>query len=532
MEKKKDRSHSVLSGMFSSQAGLIISRISGLLRDCVGAAYWGATEVLQGAYTNAFAIPNAMRRLFAEGIFSSAFVPVFSKKLSQDTQENAWRFACRIVSTQMIALAASVVLGWIVVAVSLFSARFFPMSRLALTTWQLLPILLPYMFLVCVTAAFAAILNTLRVYALPAMSQAIFNGVQILMIGVLTLLHFTNTQYFSVLMYCFSTLLGGVLQMALMMWLCRRRGFRFRFEVFPFWKDQEIMDTFKRYGQGLVGSGVQVLNSFVDRVLGNWLGAAAVGALNYSNRIVQLPTALIGSAIGTASLPEMSRMSEEERSACLDETFRHAVFLVMPVTLLAMVLMRPIVVVLFQRGAFTDEAVTECLWALLFYLPGVPAFCVARVFANVHNAQQDMRTPMVFSVICMAVNLVMNLILMQFMRQGGLALSTTLSSTLNLVLLMRSAARCSPSWQPQASFRSCAKILLAGVVAAAFTYVAYRWTGDALADMALTRFWRAAALLAGPGGVGCVVYVAMCVMLRCPELADFRDTLMRKLRRG
>jgi putative peptidoglycan lipid II flippase len=200
-------------------------------------------------------------------------------------------------------------------------------------------------------------------------------------------------------------------------------------------------------------------------------------------------------------------------------------FLTLPCAVFFGVLAEPLIRMLFFRGAFTDEAVRECAWALYFYLFGLPAFSCAKIAANAHHAQQDTATPVKIALICVSANLPLNIILMQFLRQGGLALSTSICSWLNVVLLLRLARRSLPAWQPMQTILSGATLAaLAGIAGIAAFFAAraiatLTWPGP---------FWTSAAMTIGGGAAGGLCYLALCGLCRRPEMETITVFLRRR----
>ena len=279
--------------LISSTGGILMGRVTGLLRDVCAAAYWGATGVAQAAYTTAFAIPNIFRNLFGEGAANGAFVPILSAHLEKDDKERAWRIASRAITAQFLILILLTVLAS-VIALALGMTGLFK-SESARTAVKILPVLMPFTIFICGTAAFGAVMQSMNAFFLSYASQAIFNIVQVASLGILAW-GWRNDEPAALWLYCGSTLLAGFLQMLALLLKCRRLGYRYRFD-FDF-KDPEVRMLGRKYIPVLVGNGANMINSFIDSILAISLGAAAVGALNYSHRLVYLPVGLFGVARG------------------------------------------------------------------------------------------------------------------------------------------------------------------------------------------------------------------------------------------
>lgn len=511
--------------MWSVSAGIFGSRLSGLLRDIIMAAYWGGTGVMQAAFQVAFAIPNMLRALFGEGAFTAAFVPMLSAKIATIGPAEAWRLAERAISAQALILG---LLSVIAAIASMLIHALLPIDVAAhvRVTFLILPLLMPYAMLICMVGAFSSFLNCQRRFVLPALVPVIFNLVQIGAI-LLICVHWSSEELKPLLIFCGGIILAGLLQLLAVIIGCRRQGFVFHFRLD--WRDRDLGVLGRRIAPGLLGAGVAQVNNLVDKALAMILGPAAIGALNYSQHLVYLPTGIFGVAMSVVCLPSLSRAfarkDYDEMASSLDFALRQMLWLTLPCAVLFGVLAEAIIRLLFFRGAFTDEAVRECAWALHFYLLGLPAFSCAKIAANAHHAQQDTSTPVKIAMICVAANLPLNIILMQFLRQGGLALSTSICSWLNVLLLLRLARRSLPAWRPQQTVRAGLILsVLSGIAGIAAHLAVQSISVDAL----LSPFWTQAAKSAVGLLVGGLCYLCLCYLCRRPELASFGSLLQRR----
>lgn len=466
-QTSRSTSRSTTRAMLVNFGGILCSRLTGLARDMLVAAFWGSTEIFQAAFTTAFAVANTFRGLFAEGAFSSAFVPALSKKLAEGQKDEAWDLACRSITLIGCVLGVIVVLGGLA---GTLCASFFghALTEEARCTSVILPVVLPYALFICLAGAFAAILNSLRHFVIPAFSPCLFNVVQVVTVALLFWLGKTRHEFSSLMWFCASVLFSGLLQLAIMLLACRRRGFRFHFD-FNF-RTPAMYQLGVKFFPAAAAAGVYQLNTLADKAIALALGATAVGAINYANRLVFLPIGLIGVAMGQACLPHMSRACEHERGEILESALRQVLYFSLPTMTIFVALKSDIVSLLFQRGAFNEQAVRECVWTLLFYLPGVPAFCLAKVATAFHHSRQDTKTPFRVTLLCVVLNFILNLILCQFLRQAGLALASALCSWLNVAILLVYAAKCCPGWHKR---RSLATAVITTVSAVAAGFVAH-----------------------------------------------------------
>jgi putative peptidoglycan lipid II flippase len=255
--------------------------------------------------------------------------------------------------------------------------------------------------------------------------------------------------------------------------------------------------------------------------------------LNYSQHLVYLPVGIFGVAMGVVCLPSMSRAwalrQEEEMVSSLNYALRIVLFLSLPCATLLGALSTETISMLFARGAFTSEAVRECSWTLNFYLVGLPAFCCAKVATNPFHARKDTRTPVKIAMICMVLNLVLNLILMQFLRQGGLALSTSICSWLNVTLLLTCNRRMLPAWKPgpvlKAAFGLGVMAMIAGLVAGLTGYAMQK----SMANMpALPSILKNLFCVVGGGLAGGITYLLATRLAARPEPSELLHALLKR----
>ncbi len=519
--------------MLSSTAGILLSRVFGLARDVCSAAYWGASDVAQAAYTVAFAIPNSLRQLFGEGAFTSAFVPMISGHLATDEREKAWKLASRAITLQFVVLAA-VALVFALVGGTLGFLHVFQ-DPTTDTAMRILPVLMPFAVLICMAGALSSILNSLKAFFLPSIMQFIFNAVQVAVIGLLAWC-WKNDDPVALWIFCGSTLLAGILQVAALLFACRKHGYVYHFDLSV--KDPEVGQLCRRILPGLVGAGVMQINSLIDKVLGLILGSAAIGALTFSQRLVYLPVGIFGVAMGMVALPALSRaQAREDRQGVADGlnyALRTVLFLALPCTAFLLVGGQYVITFLFARGAFNDSAIVETSFTLAFYVMGLPAFCCAKVATNPFHARKDTRTPMLIAVGCMFLNLILNLILMRFLKQGGLALSTSICSWLNVVVLLGLNRKFLPEWNPWKILKDALTLLVAAAISAAGGWCVLKglfWAmahfeilGRLLPTQTLLFGFYVVCMLAGTG----VAYLLACLLLRRPEPRELLRSVLRR----
>ncbi|UCG67290.1 MAG: murein biosynthesis integral membrane protein MurJ [Deltaproteobacteria bacterium] len=412
-----------------------LSRILGLARDILIANFFGS-GMSADAFFVAFRIPNLLRRLFAEGSFSVAFIPVFTEYLQKRSKQEAFVLA-RVVLTFLIILLTAITLVGIILSpliVRIIAPGFGGIGEKYALTVLLTRIMFPYIFLVSLLALFMSILNSLKHFAAPAMAPVFLN---LSMIGALLFL--APSMKTPTVGLAIGVIVGGFLQVALQIPFLVGKGFSFGLAWNP------AHPALKKIGALMVpiifGSAIYQINQLVGTLLASLLREGSVSYLYYADRLVQFPLGVFAIAISTAVLPSLSREAAEGDLARLKETLSHALRLTMFITIPAMIgliiLREPIIRLLFQRGAFDPTTTNMTARALLYYSIGLWAFAALRVFVSAFYSLQDTKTPVKVAVVAMLVNIILSVILMHTaLEHGGLALALSLASTLQLVMLI------------------------------------------------------------------------------------------------
>ena len=413
----------------------LLSRIFGFIRDVVVAWFFGA-GFASDAFFVAFRIPNLLRRLLAEGSLSIAFIPVFTDHLTRNGKEDAFvlaRAALRLIS---ILLAVVAVLGILLspLIVRIVGVGFTDTPEKLALTVTLTRIMFPYIFFIGLVALCMGILNVLGHFAAPALAPVFLN---IAMIGSVFLISPHLEQ--PVIGLAVGVLIGGALQLLLQIPFMIRKGLRF-------WQKSGIYHPgLKQVGVLMLptvfGAAVYQINILIGTLLASLLPEGSVSYLYYADRLVEFPLGIFAIATATAVLPSLSRQAAAREFEALRTTFAYALNLVSYITIPAMVglivLREPIVALLFQRGAFDENTVRLTAVALLYYALGLWAFSAVRIVVSTFYALQDTKTPVRMAAVSLVANVVLSVILMQWLRHGGLALATSLASMINLVLLLK-----------------------------------------------------------------------------------------------
>ena len=411
----------------------LVSRILGFARDILIAAILGAGLVAD-AFFVAFKLPNFFRRLFAEGAFNAAFVPLFAGRLAEDGNAVARSFAAAVLSVMAVFLYLFVTALQIAMPALMygFAPGFVDQPVKFDLAIDLARITFPYLLFISLVSLLGGVLNSLGRFAAAAATPIILN---IALIGALLgATPFLPTPGHAL---AWGVAAAGVVQFLWLIFACRRAGMNFplsRPRLTP-----GVRRLLRLMLPGAVGAGVVQINLLIDIVIASLLPTGAISYLYYADRVNQLPLGVVGVAIGTALLPLLSRQLREgatqDARNSMNRGIEIALLLTVPAAAALLVIAEPIVSVLFERGAF-DAATSEATaYALMAYAAGLPAYVLIKVLGPGFFARHDTTTPVKIAVVCVLVNVILNLTLIRFLAHVGIALATALSAWLNAMLL-------------------------------------------------------------------------------------------------
>ncbi len=520
------------------------SRVLGLVRDQVLSHYFGASDAMD-AYRVAFRLPNLFRDLFAEGAMSAAFVPTFTRYLTESGVKSAWRLA-NLMITALVLITGAIVLLGIVFAeplVTFLAGKYAAVPGKLELTIAMARIMYPVLTLIAVAAALMGMLNSLRHFFIPALSPAMFNVVTIL--AAVLVVPFVLPASFAdatpgtltvddlrlpIIVIALSTVLGGVAQLALQLPPLTREGFRFR----PMldWKDPGLRRILLLMGPGTVGLAATQVNLAVNMALATSQGTGVQTWLDLAFRLMYLPIGLFGVSIATAVLPAVSRHVVTHDTRAIRDTVSDGLALMMalnvPATVGLMVLSVPIVRVIFEHGKFGPADTLATAGALRYYALGLVGYSVVRIAAPTFYALGRNRTPVIISVITVVLNAVLNITLVNVMGYRGLALGTSVAALFNAIALFVVLRRNLGGLNEVRLLSSFVRIVAASAVMGVVAVVVDRWLSGALPGQTVP--WQIVQVAVDIGAALAALAIAAWV-LRIREFQESVGMVLRKVRR-
>ncbi len=503
------RSTAVFSAM------TFISRIAGYLRDALQATLFGAGPAVS-AFVVAYRIPNYLRRIFAEGSFSSAFVPLLSELKQQGDDKALQDFLDHVAGAL---LAVVVVVSGLGILAAPWVARLFlafadqSESDLVPLTAQMLRITFPYLVFISMTALAGSVLNSFKQFGLPALTPVLHN---LAMIGAMLFLagHLDVPEK----ALAWGVLLAGILQMLVLWPAMSRLGLRTRFKFNL--RHEGVRRVMKLMLPTIFSSSVSQVNLLVGTVFASLLVPAAQSWLYYSDRLTELPLGLFGVAIGTVILPQLSRMHADRDgdgySRSLDWGLRMVLLVGMPAALGLALLAEPLTASLFRYGRFTPEDARMVGYALTAMSVGIPAFMLSKVLLPAFYSRQDTKTPMRAAIITVVANVVLTVVIVTPLwwlkvpyAHAGIAAATAIAGIINASLLWHFLKR-DGIYQVQPGWGRWLTRIALGMVAMAVTVLVLReWVGDWTVMVAWQR-WASllGVIAAGAAAYGGVLLVA------------------------
>ncbi|HRH81130.1 MAG TPA: murein biosynthesis integral membrane protein MurJ [Thiobacillaceae bacterium] len=485
----------LLKVLASVSSMTLLSRVLGFVRDLVIARAFGA-GAMTDAFFVAFKLPNLLRRLFAEGAFSQAFVPILAEYKNRRGDDATRLLVSRVATVLFVALACVTALGVLgAPLIVLISAPGFAATpdKFEMTV-SLTRIIFPYILFISLVSLAGGILNTFSRFMLPAFTPVMLNIAMILAAAV-------AAPWFDppVLALGWGAFLGGVLQLSLQVPALRRLGLLPRWDWNP--RDEGVRRILKLMGPAAIGVSVAQISLLINTLFASFLETGSVSWLYYADRLMEFPTGMLGVALGTILLPSLAKHYADndtgEYSRLLDWGLRMTLLLAAPAAVALGVLAVPLITTLFFYGEFTLRDVEMTRWALLAYSVGLLGIILVKVLAPGFYARQNIRTPVKIAIFTLLATQAMNLMFIWHLKHAGLALSIGLGACLNAGILYRQLRR-QAIFQPQPGWAAfLAKLALALILMGAVLWLGMmgeaRWAAYHFGQ----RVGHLAALVAG-----------------------------------
>ena len=511
---------------------VMCSRVLGLIREQVFAGLFGAGKNLD-AFLMAFRLPNLLRDLFAEGALSTAFITTFSKKIATEGDEAAWRLGNKVATLSAVFMSAVTLLGIIFAPQLIHLMTWWSWSpEKTETTILLTRIMWPFILLVSLAALVMGMLNAKHVFGPPAMASSYFNLGSIIggvAIGFWLDPHFGTR---SLIGLAIGTLIGGLWQLTAQFPSLRRIGYRY--DVDLRWRDKGVRTVLTLMGPAVIAASAVQVNVLVNSGFAARLGDGPVSWLNIAFRLMQLPLGIFGVAVGTVTLPLVSRTAAVGDMTGFRSALAHALRLVTLLTIPAAIglifLAEPIISVIYEHGRFTAEATRQTAGALQFYAIGLAAYSAVKVLAPAFYALDRRYLPMMVSIFSIIVNFILNWFFMFKVGLGhrGLALSTSLVALTNFLLLYIMMRKYAGSLETGAIFTLLAKLIVPATLLAGICWLSAEFLFQPSAHL---PEWEKIGGVLLVIALAAVVFFASALLMRVQEVREIVDLVRRKFGR-
>ena len=514
--QKLSKAAGTVSGM------TLVSRVFGFLRDMVIAMAFGSSSSAD-AFFVAFRIPNMQRRILAEGAMTAAFIPVFTETLTKKGESVAWKLAANLFNILILVLSSAslLILIFSPAVITVFAPGFIDEPGKFELTVKLTRCMAPYLFFIGLAAFCMGILNTLKVFALPA-AAPISQNISM----ILSVLFISPLMDEPIIGLAIGVVVGGALQLLIQLSAVLKKGMHF--EKTLNFKQKEVFKIARLMGPVILGLAVYELNIMIDTLIASLLPGGSISYLYYGNRLVQLPLGIFAVALGVALLPTLSSQAAKgnlkELVQTLGFSIRLILFITIPATVGLIILREPIINSLWERGEFLASTTDGTAIALLYYSIGLCAYSGIKIIAPAFYSLQDTKTPAKIGIYSMILNTVLNLILMGPLQHGGLALATSIAALFNVALLIYYLRKRLGLMGGRKILRSTIKMAFAALAMGIITYLG-RESFYYISDPLLIRLFVLTACIS----FGMLVYALLSQFMRNEEWRFLLDLIKKKV---
>ncbi|MBI2235044.1 MAG: murein biosynthesis integral membrane protein MurJ [Micavibrio aeruginosavorus] len=498
-----------------------LSRVIGFVRDVMTAAILGAGP-LADAFFVALKLPNFFRHVTAEGAFGVSFVPIYSETLQRDGENAAAAFAGEAfgVMFAIIGIFSIVMIAAMPWVIYLIAPGFEAGSQQYQAAVEMTRITFPYLLLMSLCALVGGMLNAHDKFAPFAAAPIFFNLCQI--IALLCAVWFKTPGH----ALSWGIALAGVVQLAWLWWFLRR--YKIHLPMVRPRLTADVKKLFKLMGPGAIGAGIIQINLFIDIVIASFLATGAISALYYADRLFQLPLGVVGIAVGTALLPMLTRAlaagQTHEARNLFNRALEYCLILTVPAAVALMVVPGKLIGVLFERGAFEHADTLRSAPALACLSLGLPAFIAVKILSTAYWSRQDTMTPVKIAVMMAGFNVVVAVIMTQFIDVAGLALATGLSGWAQALLLWRGLSGQTEMTLDERLKKNTLRIVLSAALMGAYLLAVAHFLNPWFAGTTIEKL-LALGVLCGGGGF---IYFAAAQILGVVRLQDLQKYLVKK----
>jgi putative peptidoglycan lipid II flippase len=485
-------------------------------------AFYLGTSGSADAFTIAYVIPNLLRRLTGEGALTAAFIPIFTEIKEKETREKLWKFANIFFIDMTVIMAGLAVLGIALapLLVKLIAPGFSNVAGKTELTVVLTRIMFPYIFLVSLAALAMAILNSFRRFFVPAFTPVLFN-LAVIIAAVL----FARNSDEPAVVFAVGVVVGGVLQLAFQVPSLWKHGMRFTPRLN--FRHPAVRRVGKLMIPGVFGAGISQINFALSRIIASFLEEGSVSSLYYASRVQELTLGIFAIALSITLLPAFSEFAAHENIDGIKRTllfaFKLIFFVTFPAAVGLLVLNRPIIQVLYERGVFDAQSTAMSATCLFFFAFSLPFVSGVRVLAPAFYSLKDTKTPVIIAFFVMISYIGLSLLLMQRLQVGGIALSLSLSSILNFVLLFLLLEKKVGRVQRRDIALSALRCLLSSLIMGGCV-----WFLMSRFDFDSYRFIKQAGLLLSVIGAGIVIYLLLNVLFNREDMKRLRSAFARE----
>jgi len=509
-------------------SGTMMSRLLGFIREVLMAAGLGTGPVAD-AFNAAFRFPNSFRRLFAEGAFNAAFVPLFAKKIEAEGIEGARRFGEEVfgvlfsfllILTILMELAMPLLVTYVIAPGFVEDA-----AKLAMTN-RLAAIMFPYLACMSLAAMMGGMLNALHRYFAAAIAPVFLN---IILIAVLFYAYSNGLDVWQIGVHLsWGVMAAGLVQLAIIFMALRRTGLRLRVRSPRF--SPNVRRLLALALPAALTGGITQINLLINTNIASG-SSGAISALAYADRLYQLPLGVVGIAVATVLLPELARALRGGVATAAHDLQNRAIefslFLTLPATIVFLVMPEPIVRLIYQRGNFDAGSSSVVASILLIYGLGLPAFVLIKAFIPGFFAREDTRTPMIFAAISVLVNITLALSLFPYLSVRGIAMAEITAGWVNAGLLFFTLVK-RGHWQGDAhSLRRIPRLVLSALIMGGTLYLACHMLFVAFLASQATLFTQLITVML-LGIFSLVFYAILTIMTGATSLQEIKTALRRR----